>query len=227
MPCVRGFEPQAVAEHEAIEADRGDRLRRLAQADELARQLVERVAPIRIESAHSMTEREATFRLRYQVTLEHGWGQTEDFPDGLERDAYDDVALHLAAWDASTLAGTARLIFPAPDRPLPTESAFDLTIEPWKQVVDGSRTAVAAGYHGRTLFVALLASCWLQVRERGFEVIAGAASAGVLALHRAIGFRVDVLGPARPYCGEERLPIRFDMLRSMERLHRTQGHPSS
>jgi len=216
-----------VDEHVAAEGEEEDRLSRLVQADELARRLVTRVAPIRIDIARSLTEREATFRLRYQVTLAQGWGQGEDFPDGLERDAYDDVALHLAAWDMLTLAGTARLVFPAPDRPLPTESAFDLTIEPWKRVVDGGRTAIAAGYYGRALFVALLAACWLQVREREFEVIAGVASARVLALHRAIGFSVDVLGPARPYCGEERFPIRFDMLRSMEQLRRTQGHASS
>lgn len=214
---------RAVDEHATIDADQGDRLRRLAQADELARRLVERVAPIRIDIARSMTEQEATFRLRYQVTVERGWGQAEDFPGGLERDAYDDGALHLAAWDASILAGSARLVFPAPDRPLPTESAFDVVIEPQKRVVDGSRTAVAAGYRGRTLFVALLAACWLQVRARGFEVIAGAASGGVLALHRAIGFSVDVLGPARAYCGEERFPIRFDMLRSIEQLCRVWG----
>src|SRR5262245_21357653 len=139
--CARGFElragGRAVDEDVAAAAEEDDRLSRLVQADELARRLVSHIAPIRIDIARSLAEREATFRLRYQVTLAQGWGQAEDFPDGLERDAYDDEALHLAAWDVSTLAGTARLVFPASDRPLPTESAFDLIIEPWKRVADG------------------------------------------------------------------------------------------
>ncbi|HEV8193512.1 MAG TPA: GNAT family N-acyltransferase [Ktedonobacterales bacterium] len=205
-------------EHAAAEGERDDRLSRLTQADEQAKLLVRRVAPIRLEVARTERETEATCRLRYQVTVDQGWGQPEDYPNGLERDAYDDVALHLAAWDGSILAGTSRLVFPAPNRPLPTESAFAIAVEPLGRVVDGSRTAVATGYQGRTLFVALLAASWLQVRERGFEVIAGAASARVLALHGAIGFTFDILGPARVYCGEARYPIRFDMLRSLERL---------
>lgn len=200
----------------------GELLRRLSLADDLAQRLVSAAAPIRLAVARSDVEREATFRLRYQVTIDEGWGQPEEYPDGLERDAYDDdpAALHLAAWDGAILAGMSRLVFPSPQRPLPTESAFAITIEPEGRVVDGSRTAVAPGYRHRSLFVALLAFCWIQVRERGFSVIAGAASAKTLAAHRAIGFSVDVLGPPRRYCGEERFPIRFDMPRSVAMLQR-------
>ena len=197
---------------------------RLAHADTLADLLVQAVTPIRITVARSASDRDAIFRLRYQVTIDEGWGQPDDYPDGRERDRYDDDSqvLHLAAWDGAVLAGTARLVFPSGDRSLPTETAYALTIEPHGQVVDGSRTAVAPAYrrHQRSLFVALLAACWLQVRGRGFDVIAGAASAKVLELHRAIGFTVDILGASRLYCGEERYPIRFDMASSVERLER-------
>ncbi|MGQ9686814.1 MAG: PEP-CTERM/exosortase system-associated acyltransferase [Thiobacillaceae bacterium] len=71
--------------------------------------------------------REEVFRLRYQVyVVETGFERAVDFPDGLERDAYDSRSDHhlLRHRRTGLYAATARMILPvpeAPDRPYPME----------------------------------------------------------------------------------------------------------
>lgn len=73
--------------------------------------------------------REQVFRLRYAVyCAELGWENPDNFPDGLERDAYDPFALHclLRHRPSDRLAGTVRLITVDPgaaDAPLAFEVA--------------------------------------------------------------------------------------------------------
>lgn len=61
---------------------------------------------------------EASFRLRYQVyCLETGFENKDEFPDGMERDEYDErsVASLLVHKPTGKIAGTVRLILPDPD----------------------------------------------------------------------------------------------------------------
>jgi N-acyl amino acid synthase of PEP-CTERM/exosortase system len=55
---------------------------------------------------------ETAYRIRYQVyCLERGLLRKDDYPDGLERDEYDAVSLHvLATHRSGEPAGTARLV---------------------------------------------------------------------------------------------------------------------
>jgi N-acyl amino acid synthase of PEP-CTERM/exosortase system len=57
---------------------------------------------------------EQSYRLRYQVyCIERQFLRPEDYPDGLERDAFDPESIHVGAVDtAGDVAGTARLIMP-------------------------------------------------------------------------------------------------------------------
>src|ERR671936_821053 len=102
----------------------------LARVDALAAQAIDWVTPIQFRIAHDDAARVAAYRLRYRVVMERGWMQAKELPDGLERDEYDQRAVHITAWDANTLAATSRLVFPEAGLVLPTESAFDLVIEP-------------------------------------------------------------------------------------------------
>ncbi|MGY6214541.1 PEP-CTERM/exosortase system-associated acyltransferase [Methylolobus aquaticus] len=67
------------------------------------------------------------YRLRYQVyCLETGFENPDDYPDGLERDEYDESSIHSLIRHRSTglYAATTRLILPDPsnpDRPFPIE----------------------------------------------------------------------------------------------------------
>lgn len=71
--------------------------------------------------------KEAVYRLRYQVfCLETGFENTDQFPDGLEKDEYDARSEHYLIRHRPTgvYAATTRLILPDPDdidRPFPIE----------------------------------------------------------------------------------------------------------
>jgi N-acyl-L-homoserine lactone synthetase len=178
-------------------------------------------APIHFDVAHSPQEREATFRLRYEVAIERGYARPEELPDEQERDTYDDHAVHVVGWDGDKLATTARLVFPEPGNRLPTEAAFDLEIEPRGQVADMGRVIVAHEFSEaqHRILAGLMAFCWTQVRARGFVYVCAAfATSASIRLYRYMGFQITSLAPPRHYWGKERYPVRFDILDSAPSL---------
>jgi hypothetical protein len=183
--------------------------RELSALDDLARFLIARAAPVRLEVACSDDALRAAFALRYETVVEEGWVKPEAFPDRLECDAYDDAAVHVAGWHGPTLATTARLVFPTPERELPTEAEFDLSVEPEHRVVDIGRAIVRKEYRSseHTLFGALLARCWFEVRQRGFQDLCGTAAGLRLERYRQFGLPLRIIGPAREYWGVERYPV--------------------
>ncbi|MCC7446893.1 MAG: GNAT family N-acetyltransferase [Anaerolineae bacterium] len=194
----------------------------LALADRLAQQLIALNSSLRFGVVQTLHEREAIYRLRYQEVIRRGWAKPEDYPDGLEHDAYDENAIHMAGWVGDTLAATTRLVLPSPAYRLPTEETFNLTMEPQGRVVDVGRTIVAAAYRdGRrhTVFLGMLGQVWIELRARNFSEICGVFTQPIMDLYRAIGFEVIVLGQAQPYYGTERYPIRIDMAKSARALY--------
>src|SRR5215813_6527774 len=100
----------------------------LIQLDALAAKLVERAAPIRFAVAQSSAEREAVYKLRCRVVVEKGWGSAADFPDGEEKDSFDERAIQLVGWDGNTIVASGRIVFPIPGQVLPTEKTYGLKI---------------------------------------------------------------------------------------------------
>jgi N-acyl-L-homoserine lactone synthetase len=177
--------------------------RALGPARLFAQELVAGAAPIRFAVAVSDIELEAVFQLRYQVVMEKGWADGRDLRGTVERDRFDECAVHIAGWDDTAIAATARLVFPAPGERLPTEEEFDLVVEPAGSVVDVGRGIVAPAYRDprHHMFVALLAACWLQVWDRGFHLMCGDAAPSLLQGYRDMGFDVTLIGPARRHWG--------------------------
>jgi N-acyl-L-homoserine lactone synthetase len=188
----------------------------LERLDALCALTLERAAPLRFAEARDSVALEATYRLRYRAVIDQSWGRPEEYPGGMERDEYDDVALHVAGWDGDQLVATARLVFPAPGLALPTEAAFDLVVEPRGEVVDLGRLVVARAYRGAShrMLLAILARSWLSIRERGLFRYCAIDSRAMIRLYRRLGFEVVELGEARIYWGEERLPVLFDVAAS-------------
>jgi N-acyl-L-homoserine lactone synthetase len=201
----------------------------LQVADDLARGLVAAVAPIRLEVATTQAERESVYRLRYQVVVSRGWARPEDLPDGMEHDGFDERAIHILGLDRDSLVATARILLPAEGVLLPTEQAFELTIEPRGQVADMGRQIVSPAYSSpqHRLFTALLAKTWLEIRAAGLSLICGDFSASMLRLYRMIGFQVTQLGPAREFWGEQRFPILVDVASSAKDLMDRWNRPAS
>jgi N-acyl-L-homoserine lactone synthetase len=195
----------------------------LAMIDEVAARGLSLAAPIRFGVAESPEEREATYHLRYEVSIERGYARPEELPGGLERDTYDDHAVHVMGWDGDKLVTTARLVFPEPGIRLPTEAAFDLDIEPHSQVADMGRVIVAheSSETQHRILAGLMAFCWTQVRAHGFVYVCAAfATLASIRLYRYMGFQITPLAQPRHYWGEERYPVRFDVLDSAQMLMR-------
>jgi hypothetical protein len=166
-------------------------------------------APLRVAPATG-PELDAVRRLRSEHVVGAAWG------DG------DDLGAHeiaIAAWDGAALVGTIRLVVPRPGLRLPVEEAFELDIEPLGRVVEIGRLLIPADRRGDPAHVtwgALFAHAWFEVRARGFGVLAGAATAALIARYHALGLPFEVLGPARRHWGEDRHPARLDPARIIE-----------
>lgn len=184
----------------------------LDHLDAIAGRLLATMAPLRFAVAATDADRRATFRLRYEAVLRRGWADPAAFPDGLERDEYDDVAVHLGGWEGDKLVATGRIVFPSPGLRLPTEAAFDLVIEPVGTAANVDRMTIAASHSDveHRLLLGLLGATWREVRLRGFHIWVGIHSPAMFRLYRRLGLTMEILGPPRLHWGEERYPVRFD-----------------
>jgi N-acyl-L-homoserine lactone synthetase len=194
-----------------------------AISDRIAENVIGAV-PYRLAVARDEAEREAVYRLRYSTVLEMGWAEPEDFPDAMERTDDDDDAIHVIAWDGEELVGSARVVLPGEGRDLPLEREFGLRVE--AEYVEVGRTVIVPrlrGATGHALVVALFAGCWREMRRLGYTELVSAVPPRLIELYRSLGFTLIELGEARTHWGEERLPVRFDVLGSAPELRRTLG----
>jgi GNAT superfamily N-acetyltransferase len=187
----------------------------------------------RFTLATTDAERDAAYRLRYQAVVDQGWAPVAERgrldagnPDaegreravrdaavpGLERDRYDDRAVHVLGWDGEHAIATGRLVLPPGS--LPTEDVCRIRVEPRGRVADVGRMTVARSYQGpgHGAFTALLARLYLEVRARGYDVACGIMSVRARTLMRLLGLHVEVLGADLEYWGELRAPVRFAVL---------------
>jgi predicted GNAT family N-acyltransferase len=177
--------------------------------DALAGVLLRRAAPVQFDQAESAATREAAYRLRFATVVEERWANAADFADGLERDEFDEEAAHVIGRHSDRVIAVARLVFPQPGRALPTEREFELPLQPAGGIVDIGRAIVVKDYRSaeHTLFGALLARCWLLIRERGYQNLCGAASGARLMRYQEFGLPLRIVGPSRRYWGEDRYPV--------------------
>ena len=196
----------------------------LARTEVFAQSVLSAIAPLKLRVARSQQELEAVFRLRYEVVLHRGWGRPEDFPDTVERDAFDDHALQIGAWEGVELVGTTRLVPPHPGYCLPVEEAFGVELPRNCRVIDMGRTCRKPAIRdtGQRIFWGLLAKSWLESRALGFTEICGCFSSSVIRFYRRFGFRIEILGDARTHWGEERFPVLVRPAEFVDGLRRPQ-----
>jgi N-acyl-L-homoserine lactone synthetase len=192
-------------------------------ADRVAERVIDAV-PYRLEVARSEAEREAVFRLRYLTVVEMGWANPDELPDGIERTEDDDDAIHVVAREGDELVGTARIVLPRDGRKLPLEREFGLRADPGD--VEVGRTVVVRRLRGATghgLVVALFARCWQEMRALGYTELVSAVPPRLADVYRSLGFTVIELGSTQEHWGEERIPVRFDVIGSVPELRRILG----
>jgi hypothetical protein len=176
--------------------------------DGLAERMVTASA-YRFAVAAAAEDRVAAYRIRAAAVVEAGWAPPDAFPDGTERDEFDDAAVHVLGWDGGEPFCTGRLVLPP--GPLPTEVASGLVVEPRGRVVDVGRMAVLRSHQtfGHGAFLALLCRLYLEARAAGFEVACGMMAAPARSLVARVGLRLEQLGPEHRHHGQLRAPVRF------------------
>jgi hypothetical protein len=174
------------------------------------------VSPFASRVAAGEGEREIAYRLRGDAAVEQGWCAAGELPGGMERDSYDDRAIHVLGWDGNIAMSTGRVVLPPG---LPTEEACGIVIGPPGGVVDVGRMCVARSHQSleHAAFIGLLCRLYLVMREHGFGVACGMMSAPARFLAGHLGLQLELLGPERMYWNERRAPVRFSLLRRLPR----------
>jgi hypothetical protein len=169
------------------------------------------ISPFDYRVAADDAEREVAFRLRGSAVLERGWNTAADLSGGMERDEYDDRAVHVIGWDGDVAMSTGRVVLPPG---LPTEEACGIVVEPRGEVVDVGRMCVARSHQSleHAAFIGLMCRLYLVMREHGFSFACGMMSPPARILVRHLGLTLEVLGPERTYWNESRAPVRFSLL---------------
>ena len=173
----------------------------------------DRLHPVIVRVAASEEERRQSYRLRCQAVVNSGWAPAESFPDGIETDEYDAIAMHVGAWLDGSLLASSRIVFPATDLILPTEAAFQLRVDPPGQVMDFGRTVVSRGLgqKGRDVLIGILLFGWQEMRKAGLRYCCGALSPAVLRIYRQLSVEPELLGEAQVHMGASRYPILCDL----------------
>ena len=174
-------------------------------------------SPFEYRLAADDAERDLAFRLRGRVVVEQGWRAADELPGGLERDEYDDRALHVLGWDGDVAMSTGRVVLPPG---LPTEQACGIVVDPPGEVVDVGRMCVLPGHQGleHAALIGLMCRLYLEMRAHDYAVACGMMSARAQVLVRHLGLQIERLGAERPYWNEPRTPVRFSLLSNVEAL---------
>jgi len=174
-------------------------------------------SPFGYRVATDDSERDIAYRLRAGAVLDRGWCTPEDLPGGLERDEYDDRAIHVIGWDGPVPMSTGRVVLPPG---LPTEDACGLVVEPRGEVVDVGRMCVARSHQSleHAAFIGLMCRLYQAMRENGFRVACGMMSAQARSLVGLLGLRLEILGPPRAHWNEPRAPVRFSLMSAAKLL---------
>ena len=174
-------------------------------------------SPFEYRLAADDAERDLAFRLRGRVVVEQGWRAADELPGGLERDEYDDRALHVLGWDGDVAMSTGRVVLPPG---LPTEQACGIVVDPPGEVVDVGRMCVLPGHQGleHAALIGLMCRLYLEMRAHGYAVACGMMTARAQVLVRHLGLQIERLGVERRYWNEPRTPVRFSLLSNVEAL---------
>jgi len=150
------------------------------------------------------------FLQRHDVYLFEGYIERDAFPGGVFRDVFDDLAGHIAAFDAQgEIVGSSRVVPPSP-LGLPTHRLFrlpQLELSP-DLVGEVGRLAITPSHRGHTRAVVtgLIAGIYRALRSRGLTHF-------LAFMHPALVRMLNHLHiPVRPLCelepGQERQAAR-------------------
>jgi N-acyl-L-homoserine lactone synthetase len=168
------------------------------------------LGPLSFAVARTPLDLDAVFQMRYACVIEMGWANPEDYPDGRERDGYDEGATLVVCREADAIIASARLVPPVAGELLPAEREFRIRVPPPGRPVEVGRVIIPRQFRGNRshlILAGLFARNWLVARELGYERVVSTASAALIDLYRALGLTVTALAAPRMSWGEQRAPI--------------------
>ena len=154
-------------------------------------------------------ERNAVFRLRYEVALERGWADEQALPVGIEREEHDEGAVFVVARRGQEVVAALRLIVePATVASLLSEHELDFAAA---ETVFIGRFLVARPYRDRAreVVVGLGGEAVRFMQGRAVRAISFAADNSI-RFCRYHGFPLKIAGPPRVVDHALRSPVVFD-----------------
>lgn len=165
-----------------------------------------------VKRASSQEELSDAYSVRYKVyCLERGYEKVEKHPEGLERDEYDQYAVHLVAYVNSFLpVGTVRLILNNPFG-FPVERYCNVSVKEIHPDNDGiaeiSRLAVSSDVKKASLVertqitLSLIRELYYTARELNIQYLVAAMGQPLERLLKKCGMTFITAGPPVDYHG--------------------------
>jgi N-acyl-L-homoserine lactone synthetase len=163
--------------------------------------------------AETDAERRAAYELRYTAVVESHWQRPDAFPEGIERDADDDDAVHLVSRLNEQVVGTMRLIVePARVAELLRQHELDRLYHAGDTMFVG-RLTVARPHRSRSreVTVGLYAELIRVASERGIRRAITFLAENAVRFYRRQGFPLKLVGPPSEVTGVQRQPAVFDV----------------
>lgn len=164
---------------------------------------------MQVRIAKGRREKDLAKRLRYKIFCEElKWIPSEDFPDGLETDEWDDAAVHLIAIREEKVFGTIRLIWPNPlGLPIETEWSVSDEVKSSKPV-EVSRFAVdnENNYLPHVISLSLIRAAFIHSIEKGVICWVAALDQVVWRMLRSLGIKFSPIGETKIYLGSRTVP---------------------
>ncbi len=200
-----------------LHRDRDQTMAHTNSLDSLAKRTLDALMPLSFSVARTPVEIDTVLRMRYECVIEMGWAKPDDYPDGRERDEYDDGATFIVGRDREAIIAIARVVSPVPGELLPAEREFQMEVAPPGRPVEIGRVVVPAQYRGgrsHLILAGLFARSWLVAHELGYDRIVSMAAPAVIDLYRGLGLTVSVLTAPKLSWGEERSLIEISATES-------------
>ncbi|MBI5742329.1 MAG: methyltransferase domain-containing protein [Candidatus Niyogibacteria bacterium] len=214
-----GFNFPTVREVERILRANGCRITmmRPTYAGTVALVVAEKVAVVSgtseivVKRVTAPAELDDVFRLRYDVYAEYLRSlPPENYPDKMERDAFDDRAIHFAAYDRGRICGALRLI-PDGERGFLMEENFALPAD-----LDRTKTVELSRLIGRTrhdksVSDKLFAAAYCYSSEQGYRHWIGAWECNLKRFYAMRGWQFELLGEPVEYHNTRVVPVLLDL----------------
>jgi len=170
-----------------------------------------------IRSPRSEEEMRETYALRYREYCRIGSFQKEDFPDGLEKDGYDETAQHFISLLDGAIVGSIRVCFQVDDRFLMETGSDAFSLPTWfprEPTCELSRLVapsigLSGSYSGAVRFrqslYLLRAACRWSLNH-GYRYCVAAWQKAFFERLKEKGFPLLVLGAGKSYHHTEVIP---------------------